>query len=172
MRSKVFLFAGLCSVLLWVACSPGIDKNKFVSASRAAGEVQGAIASGVTYQRLGELLQGLAAEIAALHERVKSRKERELAEEYSQLLKIYQDGFLLWRYRAEFSGHDFVPKGRIYVGQDVEPIVTRYRLSTESHIFGPTRQSWKSISENAIRIVWFNADAQRKKIDMLLQEEG
>jgi len=65
-----------------------------------------------------------------------------------------------------------VPKGLIYVGHDAEPIVTKYRLQTESHVFGPTQQPWKSISEDSIQVIWYNADQQLKRIGALLKGEG
>jgi hypothetical protein len=80
-------------------------------------------------------------------------------------LAIYRDGLLLWKYKIDFAPFDFVPKGRIYVGQDVEPIVFKYRFPTDSHMYQPTRQYWKSISEDSIRIIWSNADSQLKIIE-------
>jgi hypothetical protein len=172
MRRKSIFLVGLSVVLLCAGCSPEIDKNKFQNASRAASAIQRSIAAEVTYQDFGELLQRFSDEMTVLEGAVRSKKEKELADEYSALLKMYKDGFLLWKYQREFSGHNFVPRGRIYVGQDLEPIVTKYRLETESHVFGPTRQSWKSISEDSIRIVWYNAGRQLKRIDTLLNQGG
>ncbi len=172
MKGEGIILAGLCAVLLCASCSPKIDKNKFQGANRAASILQKSIANGVTYQEYGELMQRLSDEVTVLEDTVKSTREKELAGEYFTLLKIYGDAFLLWRYQREFSGHSFVPEGRIYVGQDVEPIVTKYRLDTESHLFGPTRQSWKSISADSIKVVWHNADQQIKRINTLLKEEG
>jgi hypothetical protein len=172
MRSNGIPVIWLCIVLLCAACSPGIDRNKFKNANRAARDVQRAIEEGAAYESFDELLQRLSAETTILQDKAKSTEEKELAKEYSALLAMYRDGLTLWRYRREFSGHNFVPKGLIYVGQDVEPIVTKYRLETESHVFGPTRQPWKSIPEDSIRIIWYNAGQQLKKIDTLLKDEG
>jgi len=172
MKSNGIFFAGLCLAFFLVACSPGIDRDKFRNAEHAARGVQGAVSEGVSYQRLEELVQRLSGEVAVLQGRARSEKEKELAKEYSALLAIYRDGLTLWKYHREFSGHDFVPKGLIYVGQDVEPIVTKYRLQTESHIFGPTQQSWKSISEDSIQVIWYNAGQQLKRIGALLKGEG
>ncbi|HXX58106.1 MAG TPA: hypothetical protein VEI96_08915, partial [Thermodesulfovibrionales bacterium] len=146
-------------------------KNKFEKVNLAARAVQNGVASGADYQQFGELLQKLSAEIMVGKRTVTSEEERELLKEYSDLLQMYQDGFLLWKYKREFSSHDFVPKGRIYVGQDVEPLVGKYRLLTESHIYGPTQQPWKSISEDSIRIIWSNANSQFDKIQKLLTNQ-
>ncbi len=157
-----------CSFLLLGACSSEIDRNKFEKMNLAAKAVKSGVESDANYQQFGELLQKLSAEIVIIKGTVTSEKEKELLKEYSDLLQMYQDGFLLWKYKREFSSHDFVPKGQIYVGQDVEPLVVKYRLPTESHIYGPTQQSWKSISEDSIRIIWSNANSQLEKIHTLL----
>jgi hypothetical protein len=162
----------LCISLVFGACSPKVDKNRFQNANRAARALQRSIAADVKYKDFGELMQSFSDEVTVLEDTVKSKREKELADEYFSLLKMYEDGLLLWRYQREFSGHDFVPKGRIYVGQDLEPIVIKYHFETESHVFGPTRQSWKSISEDSIRTVWYNAGEQLKRIDTLLKEQG
>jgi hypothetical protein len=76
----------------------------------------------------------------------------------------------LWKYKKEFKRYDFVPAGLIYVGQDVEPIAAKYRFPVESHVYGPTKTAWKSIPEGSINLVWFNAEAQFKLINSMLNE--
>ncbi len=154
---------------MWVACSPEIDKKRFDNVDHATRVVERSIAAGEGYQQIGESVRELSSEIASLRDVVRSKKEKELLKVYSELLTMYQDGLLLWKYKIEFTRHDFVPKGRIYVGQDIEPIVVKYQLPTESHIFVSTRQSWKSISEDSIQIIWFNAHAQLETINSLLK---
>ncbi len=170
MRRGRFFIAAACVAVMCCACSSGIDKKKFDGLERDAQGLQNSISSGVTYEKFGELLQGFSADIKAFGDTLKSNKEKELLKAYSDLLSMYQDGYLLWRFSREFSKHNLVPEGRIYVGQDVEPIVTKYRLLTETHVFGPTQQSWKSISADSIRIIWYNAGEQRKRIAFLLSE--
>ncbi len=172
MTRRSVVLIELCAVLVLCACSANIDKNKFQNANDAAKTLERSVAAGIAYQDLGKLLQRLSDEVTILDNTVDSRQERELAAEYSVLLGMYEDGLLLMRYQGEFSGHNFVPPGRIYVGQDVEPIVTKYRIETESHVFGPTHQTWKSISADSIRIIWYNAGQQLKKVDALLKEES
>lgn len=169
-RQKYFFIAAACIALFLAACSPEIDKKKFDNLDRDAGAIQNSIPSGVTYERFGELLRSFSAGIKTLEDTAKSKREGELLKEYSDLLKMYQDGYLLWKFNREFSKHNLVPEGRIYVGQPVEPIVTKYRFSTEAHVFGPTQQSWKSISADSIQIIWNNAGEQRKRIKTLLNE--
>jgi hypothetical protein len=162
----------LCAVFLCASCSPKIDKNKFRDADHTAGALQRSLAADVTFHDFSELLQRFSDRITVLENAVKSKRERELVHEYVELLKMYQDGFLLWKCHREFSGHSFVPEGRIYVGQDVEPLVLKYRFETESHVYKPTGQHWKSISADSIKVVWQSADQQRKRINTLLNEEG
>jgi len=172
MIRKHILIVGIWLLLVCVACSQidekRFDRNRFDKVNSTVKALQHSISSGEDYPQLGALIQQLSSEIEALNVSVTSRKERDLVQEYSELLKMYQDGFLLWKYRAEFSSHNFLPKGRIYVGQDVEPIVVKYRLRTETHVFEPTQQIWKSIAEDSIRIIWNNADAQVKIINTIL----
>ncbi len=169
-RRVHFVVAAACVAVMCCACSSGIDKKKFDGLERDAQGLQTSISSGVTYEKFGELLRGFSADIKALGDTLKSNREKELLKAYSDLLTMYQDGYLLWRFSREFSKHNLVPEGRIYVGQDVEPVVTKYRLVTETHVFGPTKQAWKSISADSIQVVWYNAGQQRKRIDFLLSE--
>ena len=163
------LFVILSLPIFCFACtSHDFDKKKFENVNHAAHAVRDSVKAGADIQQFGNLLQELSAEISVLKDKVKSEKERELLKDYSDLLAIYRDGLTLWKYKTEFTQYGFVPKSLIYVGQDVEPIVEKYRLKTESHIFKPTKQSWKSIPENSIHIIWMNADSQLKIINNIL----
>lgn len=150
-------------MLMVVACSQEdekIHKAKFGKLEQSAAEVKSSLGTDVSYKKFGELLNKLADEIGAAQSVVKTRREKDLLQAYSDLLSFYRDGHLLWKYRLEFAPFDFVPKERIYVGQDVEPIVAKYNLVTETHLYKPTNQNWKSISADSIRIIWRNADSQ------------
>ncbi len=153
--------------LLTASCSlePGIERSKFQKLSVSAHAVKAALSGGAPYPRLMELEQNLSAAIAESKNKVATKNEKELLDAYSDLLGMYKDGLLLWKYKLEFAPFDFVPRGRIYVGQDVEPIVFKYHFATESHLYQPTGQHWKSLSEDSIRIVWSNADSQLKIIE-------
>jgi hypothetical protein len=164
-NSSLTLF--LVLLLLVASCSyeTRIDKGKFAKVSGTAHAVKTSIAGGASYHQLAQQIQNLSAEITALKGKVTAKQEKELLDTYSDLLSMYQDGLLLWKYKLEFAPFDFVPKGRIYVGQDVEPIVFKYRFPVESHLYQPTHQQWKSLSEDSIRIIWSNADTQLKIIE-------
>src|SRR5574340_146749 len=167
MKNRENIFALLFMVLfIALACSsePGINTAKFKKIDQAAHERRTSLAEKTSYRHFGELLQSLSEEIAALNKTGLSKKEVELLHAYSVLAEVYQDGYVLWKYKIEFAPFGIVPKGRIYVSQDVEPIAFKYNLAKESHLYEPTHQYWKSISEDSIQIIWNNADLQYKII--------
>ena len=156
--------------LIGAACSPEVDRkideNKFAGLEQTAHEVKISLSSDISYQKFGELLQRLSAEITAIKGRTKTDEEKALLKAYKDLLTFYQDGHLLWKYKLEFAPFNFVPKGRIYVGQDIEPIVFKYNFPVETHIYQPTHQPWKSLSGDSIQVIWKNADFQ---LDLIKQ---
>jgi len=156
----------LVIVFITIGCSsePEMDKNKFRKLDQAAQEVKASLNEKTSNQHFGELLQNLSSEITAVKSKSLSEKEMELLHAYSVLAGVYQDGYVLWKYKLEFAPFGIVPEGRIYVSQDVEPIAFKYNLPKESHLYKPTQQYWKSISEDSIQIIWNNADFQYKII--------
>jgi len=171
-RGKPGKIAGIFPVLLLLifvlqwACSPGqkIDGRKFTGLNIAALAAKNAIDEGKPHTKISERVQQLSDEIAAAKDKISTKEERALLKAYSDLLGFYRDGLQLWRYQLNFPFLSAELKGRIYVGQDVEPIVRKYRLATTEHIYRPTGQHWKSIDEDSIRIIWRNADDQLKII--------
>jgi hypothetical protein len=167
----------VCALLLIVvaaACSSGpeTDKKKFTGLADDAVALKASLAAGATYQQFTKSLQKFSSDIALLRSRTATREEKDLLDAYADLLAIYQDGVVLWRYKLEFAPFGFVPKDRIYVGQDVDPIVFKYRFVTESHLYQPTQQYWKSIPDDSIRIIWSNADSQIKIIENMTRYQG
>ena len=162
----------LMLVFITGACSsePVLDRAKFKKLEQAAQELKLSIAAGTSYQHFGELLQNLTAEIAAVKDKALSKKELELLNAYSVLSGVYQDGYILWKYKLEFAPFGIVPEGRIYMSQDVEPIAFKYNFPAESHLYKPTGQYWKSISEDSMQIIWKNADFQQKLIEGIAKE--
>jgi len=157
----VILFAGGC------LAEQGVNREKFKKVAASAQTVKTALASGASYQQFGESLRKFSSEISAVKDTANSRREQELLRAYEVLLGVYQDGHTLWKYKLEFAPFGFVPQGRIYVSQDVDPIAFKYNFLTESHLYLPTRQYWKSISEDSLKIIWSNADAQLRIIEGL-----
>ena len=163
----------LMIVFITVACSSEqeINRAKFKKLDQAAQEVKTSLNEKTSFQHFGELLHNLSAEIAAVKARALSKKEMELLEAYSVLAGVYQDGYILWKYKLEFAPFGIVPEGRIYVSQDVEPIAFKYNLPKESHLYKPTQQYWKSISEDSIQIIWNNTEFQQKLIEGIAKDQ-
>lgn len=170
MRRIDFSVALFFILLACASCTSEFDRNKFNQAEHAAQDIQRSMTAGAEYQQFSQLVGQLSSEVSGLKTKAKTIKEKELLKDYSDLLAIYQDGLLLLKYRMEFSRHGFVPKGLIYVGQDIEPIAEKYKLETKDHIFQPTRQAWKSIPEDSINAVWFNAGVQFRRINNFSKE--
>ncbi|HTZ16870.1 MAG TPA: hypothetical protein VMB78_00365, partial [Dissulfurispiraceae bacterium] len=126
--------------LLNAACTSdaGLDKGKFRKLDDAARGAKALIDSGASYQLVAGRVQELSVEISGLKDTPITSREKNLLQAYSELLAIYRDGLLLWKYKQEFVFLQPKLKGRIYVGQDVERIVLKYGFATQSHIYEPT----------------------------------
>ena len=165
MKQNKILLGAFIIFFACVSCTSEFDRDKFGQAEHITQEIQRSITSGAEYQQFSQLVDQLSSEVFVLKTKARSDKERELLKDYSDLLAIYRDGLLLLKYKMEFSKHSFVPRGLIYVGQDIEPIVEKYKLETKDHIFQATQQAWKSIPEDSINTVWFNAGVQFRRIN-------
>ena len=167
MKSYAVVSFLLALSVVCAACSspPELDKRKFNGVTGAAQAVRKTLVSGAGYKAFGSVLQEMSSEIATLKGRVLTDEEKELVKDYSDLYSIYQDGHILWKYKIEFIRYGFVPKELIYVGQDIEPIIDKYRIPVELHVYAPTQQSWKSIPEASLQMIWTNADSQMQIIN-------
>jgi len=160
--SVMMLFASGC------ATEPGIDKEKFSELNRTVQELKTSVTSDNPCGVPATLLQRLASGTAALKDKTASKGERDLINAYLNLLTTYQDGLLLCNYRTHLSQFQFVPKGRIYVSQELDPLVEKYGLSTERHLYKPTGQYWRSIAEDSIKEIWESAQSQIKDIENMV----
>jgi hypothetical protein len=161
--TMLLLFAAGC------AAEPGLDKGKFAELSRAGQDLRAALGSGQICEIPDAVLQRLASGTAALKDKTASKAEADLLAAYANLVAISRDGLLLCRSRSHLSGFEFVPKGRIYVTQELDPLVEKYGLPTESHVYKPTGAHWKSISADSITVIRERAEVQIKKIEVLLK---
>ncbi|HKN18221.1 MAG TPA: hypothetical protein VJW95_00385 [Dissulfurispiraceae bacterium] len=161
----------LALFFMCAACSssaPELDKTKFNGVSGAAQAVKNTLESGAGYQAFDRSLEKLSVEITALKIRALTNREKELIKDYSDLYSTYHDGYILWKYKIEFTRYGFVPKELIYAGQDIEPIIEKYKIPVELHLYAPTQQSWKSIPESSLQMIWSNADSQMQIINNIL----
>jgi hypothetical protein len=157
--STLLLFAAGC------VTEPDLDRGKFAEMHRAAQDLKTAIRSGARCEFPDTLLQRLDSGTTALEDKTLSKAERELLSAYTHLLAVYQDGLFLCQSRTPSAGFSFVPKGRIYVTQELDPLVEKYDLETEQHQYGPTGKYWKSIPEDSITVIWERAEALIQNIE-------
>lgn len=148
---------------------PGLDKGKFSELNRAAQDLKTAIRSGARCDLPDTLRQRLDSGTAALKDKTASKAERDLLSAYTRLLAVYQDGLLLCRSRTQLSDFQFVPKGRIYVTQELDPLVEKYDLATERHLYGPTGKYWRSIPVDSIAVIWESAEAEIHTIETMVK---
>ena len=168
-RFRILLLApALMLVLSGCVTEPRLDKKKFVALNRAAQDLKAAIGSGRGCEMTESLTQRLASGMAALQDKTASKAERDLLSAYAHLLAVTRDGLLLCQSRTLLAGFPFVPKGRIYVAQELDPIVEKYDLPTEKHLYTPTGKYWKSVPEDSISTVWETAEAEIRHIENMV----
>lgn len=162
--SAAMLFSSGC------VSEPEMDKGKFSELDRTARELQASLATGNPCDVPDALLQKLVSGTAALQDTTASKEERDLSAAYSSLLTIYKDGLLLCTYRTHLSQFSFVPPGRIYVFQELDPIVEKYDLPTRKHLYQPTGLHWRSIDGDSIKVIWERAALQIKNIENMVRD--
>jgi hypothetical protein len=168
-RSVIILVSALLLFALGCAAEPGLDKAKFAELDRASQDLKAVLGSGNPCDIPDTVLQRLASGTTALKNKTASKAERDLVSAYENLVTISQDGLLLCRSRSHLSGFEFFPKGRIYVTQELDPLVEKYNLPTESNVYKPTGAHWKSISGDSIKVIWERAEGQIKNIEVMLK---
>jgi len=171
MRQDSIVILLLSSLTLFCSgciSEPGLDKGKFSELNRAAQDLKASLASGKPCDEPGTLPQRLAAGIATLKNKTASKEEGDLLAAFSRLLTTYQDGLLLCQYRNRLSQFQFVPQGRIYVVQELDPLVEKYGLPTESHVYRPTGVYWRSLDGNSIKVIWKSVEIQIKNIENMV----
>jgi len=166
-RHRVVTALLAAMMLLCAACAsePGIEKGKFSESLRIARDLQTSLTRGDSCDVPVELLQKLASETETLKNRTASAAEKNVLRDLLSLVSTYHDGVLLCKSRNRLSQFPFVPRGRIYVFQELDPLVQKYGLPTESHVYGPTGATWRSISSESIREIWERAGAQLRNIE-------
>lgn len=168
MRQSVTIITLLGAILFFAAgctAEPGLDKGKFAELNRAMLDLKAAIKSGKACELPDTLLQRFVSGTAALQDKTASTAERDLLAAYAHLLTTYQDGLLLCRSQTILTGFEFVPKGRMYVTQELDPLVEKYDLPVERHVYKPTGKYWKSIPGDSVRVVWEQAAFEIKNIE-------
>ncbi len=172
MKKTFACFSALLIVVLSAAgCKnePALDKGKFADLNRVRQDLDAAIRAGKACDEAEGAVQRLSSGTAGLQGRTASKAESDLLSAYMHLLAVSKDGLLLCRSRTLLSGFPFVPQGRIYVSQDLDPIVERYDLPTEKHLYKPTGKYWKSLSADSLSVVWESAEAEMRHIETMVK---
>ncbi len=170
-RYAIGLIAISIAILLFAACTPEkwTDKTKYTEVNRTVQDLQTAIASGKPCDVPDTVLQDLDTKTESLKEKAVSQNDRDLIAASKDLASIYRDGLLLCRSRTHLTSFPFVPKGRIYVTQELDPVVEKYGLSTERHQYKPTGQYWRSIDADSIQLIWERAGFRIRYIENMLK---
>ncbi len=169
-QDRIFipLFSAMLLFVSGCVSEPGTDKGKFLELNRTAEDLKTAITSGNPCDVPDTLQRRLDSGIAALKDRAASKGEYDLIAAYSHLLTAYRDGLLLCQSRTLLSNFQFVPQGRIYVSQELDPLVKKYGLPTERHLYKPTGQYWRSIDGDSIKVIWESVQMQIKNIENMM----
>lgn len=156
----------LISFALLMGCTPKIDQKKHENLHHAAKAIPGATAVGVSYEKLGELLQSLSTEILIANDKSKSDLEKELLKGYADVLMMYHESTIVWKHKIEGARYDWVPRRQICIEEELRPIISKYSLPTEQHA---TKYGLKfdTISEDSIQIIWGKANEHLEKTTKL-----
>jgi hypothetical protein len=144
-----------------------VDREKFENLYRAGKTIGGATSVGVNYQKFGELLQNLATEISIASDKAKSENEKKLIESYREVLSIYNDSYLLWKYKFE-TPESVTSKNLIMIKpdlindkQNMKYIVKRYSLELHT---GTVKLKgllewvdFEGVPEDSIQKIWLVA---------------
>ena len=166
------IFVVLLGFVLLEGCSSKVDQKKYENLYHAAKAIEGSVAVGVDYQKFGELLQNLSTELSIANDKAtfsiasdkaKSDSEKELLKNYLDALAAYQESALVWKNKIDGARYDWIPKGRIYVENELRPIIAKYSLSIESHVMRSTGHKFETISGDAVQVIWAKAHEYLEK---------
>ncbi len=155
-------------VLAGCITQPGIDKDKFAELLGTARDVRTAISTADPCDVPEALAQRLADGIAAAKGKQPTPAEENVIAAYGNLLATYQDGLLFCRLRPQIAHFEFFPTGRVYVSQELDPLVEKYDLPVERHLYKRTGHYLKSIDGKAINVIWESARTQIKNIENMI----
>lgn len=160
----------LIAAILSASClsEPSLDKAKFSGLDRTARNLRAA-PGGDWCSLPDSVVQQLSADVAALRGKSLSQPDRALLSAYGNLAVMAADLRLLCRSRSQLAAFGIIPRGRIYVNQEIDPVVERYGLATERHRYPATGAYLKSISADAIKMINDRMQDELKKIDVLLK---
>jgi len=160
------IIAIFISFALLIGCTPKIDQKKYENLYHASKAIPGATAVGVSYEKLGELLQSLSTEISIANDKAKSDLEKELLKGYVDVLMMYHESTIVWKHKIEGARYDWVPRRQICVEEELRPIISKYSLPTEQHA-SKYGTPFDTISEDSIQVIWGKANEHLEKTTKL-----
>jgi len=169
LRFFIIVISGLLLANSGCMNEPRLNKAKFADLDRTGKELKAAFSAGDGCEVPDAVLQRLDSGTEALKDKTASKAERDLLAAYVNLAAMSRDALLLCRSRGQLANFQFVPKGRIYVSQELDPVIERYDLAVERHLFKPTGAYLKSISSDSIKLIWDKADALLNSIEVMLK---
>jgi hypothetical protein len=145
-----------------------MDQQKFEPLYRAGKAIEGATSVGVSYLKLGELLQGLATEVLVYKDRTNGEEEELLVALHAKALQIYKDSLVVWKPKID-TGETLAPN--VYGGREVSLLVDQYNLDAEANTRTPDLVIIKD-GDAALRKMWSVADLQLQRAELVYKGKG
>ncbi len=157
-----FLAVAFISFLALSACGSRVEGPR-----RAAAELDGATAAGVTYLEFGSKLQALGGAIVLA--RQEGATEGELRP-YVESFETYKDSAALWKMKIDcppaFSGGDPTSCGPIHIIEgDVETLAAKYKVPYDNQAI----KKWRNEGFKGLYPSYEAQRANRDVFDRLLQ---
>ncbi len=154
----------LALIFFSLGCS-NIDKNKFRELRKSARSIDKAVKDPLLpYGQFKEKFQKMTDEMTKTRALVSNEEEKALLGSYEELFQTYQECNLLWEHKIESSIYGWIPRGRVYVDDQLRPLVEKYQFPAEPHLVELTGHRFESISADSLRVIWEKAHEQLKKV--------
>src|SRR4051794_15305078 len=95
-RASAAVVTFAVAILAATGCG-GVDRAKLEPCYRAAKEIEGAVGVGLTYSKLGELVQRLNTEVGIARDAHPNAAEAKAIDLYAGAVDIYADSLALWK---------------------------------------------------------------------------
>lgn len=146
-----------------------VTQRNFEPVYRSAKGIQGATASGVTYLKFVELMQGLATEIGIAKDHTLNEADKKLLALYEEAFSHYQLSAALWKMKIE--ANDTMWRGEIpfdFAGgkgadSDAVKAIGLYHLPIADRTTEYTGKKYRTIPGDSVQRAWAAADAVLKK---------
>jgi hypothetical protein len=138
-----------------------ITQRIFEPVYRASKAIQGSIAPGVTYAKLGELLQHFATEITIAKDQQMNDLDKRLHQLYIEAFAAYDFSHDLWSQKLKAS-EDYwngeIPVGYPDIEPQFAPSLALYKVLTNTRKMRYSGRAFTSVAGDSIQHVWSKAD--------------